>query len=79
MINLIQEKFSPQTQFCMVGDRPFDMQAAKSSIRASQTTRIGIESHKNCELDAHQILSSAAEITVSMIENLLQKPKHSSQ
>lgn len=77
MINLIQEKFSPQTQFCMVGDRPFDMQAAKSSIRASQTTRIGIESHKDCELDAHQILSSAAEITSSMIKNLLHRPQQS--
>ena len=63
----------------MIGDRAFVMQAAQPSIRASQTILIGIESHKNCELDAYQILSSAAEITVSMIENLLQKPKHASQ
>ena len=79
MINQIQKKFKPDTKFFMIGDRPFDMQAAKSSIYADQTTRIGIESQKDCILDADLILRSASLITPEIIRKLTKKQSTAEQ
>lgn len=73
MLNHIQNKFGHNAVFCMVGDRPFDMEAAKSSILASQTIRIGIESQKNLCLDSDKNLPSANQITPELIRRIFQK------
>lgn len=71
MIDQIQEKFDKDTLFIMVGDRPFDIQAARASHFANNTRTIGIRTQKDLQLNADIEIDSAAEITLDLIESIL--------
>jgi len=70
MIDQIQERFDKDTLFIMVGDRPFDMQAARASRFANNTRTIGIRTQKDLQLHADIEMDSAAEITLDLIESI---------
>ena len=73
MINHIQADFRTGTRFVMVGDRPYDIDAARSSTAHIQTLTIGIRTKTSFTLNADIELSSAAEITTEMIHALIQE------
>ena len=76
MINQIQAEFMPDTPFVMVGDRPYDVQAARASKAKSQTHTIGILTKKSFALDADIEITEAAHITDQLISTLVHKKTH---
>lgn len=72
MINHIQTAFNEQAYFVMVGDRPYDIEAARSSNAHTRTFTIGIRTKTSFTLNADIELSSAAEITTEMIHTMIQ-------
>ena len=76
MINQIQAEFMPDTLFVMVGDRPYDVQAARASQAKSQTHTIGILTKKSFTLDADIEITEAAHITDQLISTLVHKKTH---
>lgn len=70
MINWLQDHFGAETQFTMVGDQPFDIQAASSSQYAQRTKTIGIQTHHQNIENASTMCRTACMININLIQNL---------
>ena len=75
MLNMIQSYYPNDTRFVMVGDRDFDIIAARSSNQARYTKTIGISQTQELD-DANCQLKSSAEISMALIEKLFVEKAH---
>ena len=69
MINLIQDKFSQQQRFVMIGDSSYDITAAKNSKRCNVTKTIGILHSGRTFIDVPDItINSVSNINAEIVE-----------